>query len=292
VSMSLKSDVLNSLNHLIVIENPKDTNALWATIRDACYMTRLDEMECTEIGVEAQLWASRDADKFAFGAYLHRQRIIVWGIRATETPKFVDSYDLFHAIAYHMIFTNNAVEKVAEALGNDTLLFKLLEDIKKVASKPPSEPEIKELMKELDVGREEAIMRFWNEDKQTVISSINRFMPTFVRCALLMAGMTIAVNYFMLLNTQPYIYPNKFSVLPPPLSNATNRCYEAVYDLLSSFTQLKTIGYRLPANLEEYAEVFRSAYIEFMDVPLKTFSQVVHNIFVSSIARTPKEVYL
>jgi hypothetical protein len=288
-SRSLRSDVVGSLSYLAVIEKPAAVDELRQLVRRVCSEAGGDEKVCSLTEKAVAGWAeSSDSERFSHGTYLTNQRAIIWVLRPAEALDFRDSYALFHELGYHMVFVRDAMEQVVTTLGEETRFFNVLDAVEEVASRPPRGWRREELVREL--GSEAAVEKLWERERQAVAKFVENCWLAFVYCANQMAAMTIAVNYFMLLNTQPYTYPNRFALLPKPLSDATYNCSEIIYKLASGLRRLKTIEEIL--FLERAAGWFSSLDWEKETEPLPKFSQLMHSIFTSCVAVMPKEVYL
>jgi hypothetical protein len=280
ISRVLRSDVLNALGAVVVIDERTTESDTIDAVRKACQIVNVSEYGCPYL--EVKKWYDLGAARLhSFGIYLYvrvEKPVIMWVLRNTKAPTVCgESYVLFHEVGHFMVRTLGAVEPVMMALAEDSMFGIVVEELRALVHLLPyhaTEPllaisekeELKELVRFL------GLMFVWAADEAVADY--------------------IATNYFVLLNTYPYPYPARLA----KLSKLGIRCHTAYTALCDTAERIdgvvKVKKYRLNPRFAKAIGHMTSTFCKMEQVRMPRFVELAHNIFTSCVAVTPKELYL
>jgi len=294
VSKALSADSRARLRYIVVVEKPQSIDELRDRLSIACDIIEVDKFTCEMMAIETSEWVSSGNWRIAsYGMYVGGpQRAIIWILRPAEHLSYADSFVLYHELGHFIIISTGNEISVAEALNDDTGFYQFLDTIKSLVKQPLSE-DTKKILAEL-IGSETRVEKLREKEASKLISSVIIAEYSFGMCAHELAATTIGANYFLLLNTQPYTYPNRFALLPPPINYSHTACNDMINKLRADLLSLKTFDtLSYAVRLTKYSRTWFYAVGDEKAVgELPRFSQVVHKAFVSATEAMPKQVYL
>jgi hypothetical protein len=296
VSNVLSADSRARLRYIVVVEMPQSIDELRDRLSIACDIIEVDKFTCEMMAIDTSEWVSSGNWRIAsYGMYVYdhnQQRAVIWILRPAEHLSYADSFTLYHELGHFIITSTGNQISVAEALNDDTGFYQLLDTIKSLAKQPLSE-DAKKILAEI-IGSERNVERLREKEADKLISSVVVASLSFGMCAHELAATTIGANYFLLLNTKPYTYPNRFALLPPPINFAHTSCNDMISKLRTDLLSLKTFDtLSYAVRLTKYSRTwFYAVGDEKVVGELPRFSQVVHKAFVSATEAMPKHVYL
>jgi len=270
VTRVLRSDVLNTLGGVVVVDERGSEGETVDAVLKACQMVGVSEFWCP-VSMVKYWQESGDSLRYSFGSLILRgveKPVIMWVIRNTDTPIIgSDGYTLFHEFSHFMMYMHGLLESMATVLAEDSMFGIIIEELVNLMHSSSSLE--KDVLKEL----------------------IRVLKLAFVQGSDEVAADYIASNYFVLLNTHPYPYPARLAKLSrlgicmfywPILCEAVERVK----------TMIEVKGYRISPRFAEAIERAISAFCKMEQVKMPRFVELLHSIFMESVRITPKELYL
>jgi len=295
VTRVVKRDVLNRLTGIAVIETLETYEDTEKVIADACKAINAPPLGCK--GVISDIYRVFNLYgpyEMHYGAHLpgrveRMSPAIIWVLPRGATPNAHDSYVLFHELAHHMVYAydENVVFTetwIADALAADVGFDRLLESLHSLKEKPLTVPGRGAIAEELTKLR-----TLENRELESLIEDVSKLFIEFVNEA---TATTIGVNYFLLLNTRPFLRPIMFSYLRL-FGIATDSPFKACIDLVGVIKDIVADLRSYPKNdIKSIIAEADDVINRFFSNNMIRFATVVHSIFESCVTTMPKNVYL
>jgi len=286
VSRSLKSRVLDALELIFVFDSRGVYEEMASLVRRFCEAVGEEPCNCEKLwGTIIEWYTSNESRWYSFGAHAlldNGRGAILWILRDTDTPSVdSDSLTLFHEVAHHMVLCRglDTAEQVLDALATDSGFAVVFDELNEMLIQPVPKGPLAKI------------------EREKLEELIENSKATFTYEGLQIAAIYVSVNYFLLLNTRPYLYPSRFeslselyAVITGPIFN----CHALAAYIWNTLSNLETfrVSVRLADAVNAAMRAFKGDVSEEEAVAMPNFTATLHSIFVESVRATPKELYL